>query len=139
MNLGLTDKLKAVFPEVKPVERPKIVNKEISSSQWLAGFVAGEGCFSISIVKDKHSKLKESVQLRFLVTQHMRDEQLMINFTKFLGCGKTYPSRTAFDYRVNKLSDIIEKIIPFFNKNSIIGDKLRRAQRAMTSSHLAGV
>ncbi|KAF3930962.1 hypothetical protein ABW19_dt0200586 [Dactylella cylindrospora] len=48
----------------------------------------------------------------------------MINLTKFLGCGKIYPSRNAFDYRVNKFSDLIEIIIPFFEKNSIVGDKL---------------
>lgn len=124
MNLGLTDVLKAAFPDVKPVERPKVTNQEIKDAQWVAGFVSGEGCFSISIVKDLNNKLKESVQLRFLVTQHMRDEQLMINLIKFLGCGKIYPSRNAFDYRVNKLSDLIEIIIPFFQKNAIVGDKL---------------
>ena len=106
------------------MERPKFISQEIKNTQWVAGFVTGEGCFSISIVKNKTHKLKESVQLRFLITQHMRDEQLMINFTKFLGCGKIYPSRNAFDYRVNKFSDIIEKIIPFFEKNSTLGDKL---------------
>lgn len=123
MNWGLTDNLKAAFPDVKPVKRPEVTNQEIKDSQWVAGFVTGEGYFSISIVKDKNYKLKESVQLRFLVTQHKRDEQLIINLTKILGCGKIYPNGSAFDCRVNKFSDIIEKIIPFFEKNSVVGDK----------------
>jgi len=29
MNRGLTDKLKAAFPDVKPVKRPKVTNQEI--------------------------------------------------------------------------------------------------------------
>lgn len=105
------------------MERPKVTNQEIKDPQWVAGFVTGEGCFSISIVKDKNYKLKEYVQLRFLVTQHKRDEQLIINLTKILGCGKIYPNGSAFDCRVNKFSDIIEKIIPFFEKNPVAGDK----------------
>jgi hypothetical protein len=40
-----------------------------------------------------------------------------------LNCGNLYKNRDAFEYQVDKFSDIQNKIIPFFNKNRIQGIK----------------
>jgi len=40
-----------------------------------------------------------------------------------LNCGNLYKNRDAFEYQVEKFSDIQNKIIPFFNKNRIQGIK----------------
>lgn len=45
LNLGLSDKLKEAFAEIKPIERPLVTNQEIKDPNWLAGFANGEGCF----------------------------------------------------------------------------------------------
>lgn len=42
---GLSDKLKATFINITPVQRPLVKLSSNLSPYWLAGFVSGEGCF----------------------------------------------------------------------------------------------
>jgi hypothetical protein len=60
-----------------------------------------------------------AVKLIFQLTQHTRDEQLMRSLIEYFDCGNLYKDREAFEYRVEKFSDIENKIIPFFSKNRI--------------------
>jgi len=83
------------------------------------------------------------VQLRFRLTQHSRDEQLMKSLVGYLGCGSYYSSPDGREYGdliVTKFKDITpwrrnkaparfragaraEKIIPFFDKYPVKGVK----------------
>nr|ACV41166.1 ribosomal protein 3/homing endonuclease-like fusion protein [Grosmannia laricis] len=49
INKGLYGELKAAFPNIIPVQRPKIDDRFILDIQpwWVAGFTEGEGCFSV--------------------------------------------------------------------------------------------
>jgi hypothetical protein len=38
LNLGLSEALKAAFPDTIPVVRPYISSSEIPHSEWMAGF-----------------------------------------------------------------------------------------------------
>jgi len=72
------------------------------------------------------TKLGQAVLLKFQITQHNRDEQLLKSWISYFGCGY-YSVRTnklAGDLVVTKLSDI-EKIIHIFNKYPIIGAKAK--------------
>lgn len=125
LNLGISEELKVAFPETLPSERPLIVNQRIRDPQWLAGFTSAEGCFFIQILKSKEVSVGYQVRLRFHVTQHSRDENLMRSIKSYLGCGNIYSvkKRKVTDYCVVKYSDLTEKIIPFFEKYPIIGIK----------------
>ena len=94
---------------------------------WIAGFVEGEGCFYIKTSKSKTHKLGLSVTLNFIVVQGLRDMQLMEEIKLALGCGSITISESSsvIRFAVKKLSDIQNKIIPFFDKYSLVGDKLR--------------
>ena len=73
------------------------------------------------------SALGEAVWLRFILTQHSRDESLIRNIIATLGCGR-YVARSNKEYGefvVEKFSDIIEKIIPLFEKYSLQGVKAK--------------
>lgn len=48
MNLGLSSTNKKNFPSTIPIVRPLVENAEVPHSQWMAGFVSGEGSFSIN-------------------------------------------------------------------------------------------
>ncbi len=153
MNRGLSDKLKKYFspqlfkesPQyiyryvggiqrklgfeergVTLVQRPVVQNQSTPDSHWVAGFTAAEGCFFVVIKKSIKSITGESVGLRFIITQHSRDEKFIINcLIKYLGCGKYY-SRSSKDYGeliVEKFSDIVGIIIPFFEKFKLQGAK----------------
>jgi hypothetical protein len=45
INRGLSDELKAAFPNTKLVSRPAFDFTGILDPNWVAGFVDGEGCF----------------------------------------------------------------------------------------------
>lgn len=89
MNWGLSDFLKSEFNELTPVERPVIFTGNIPDPNWIAGFVAGDGCFDVIITKST-TKIGQRVQLRFRITQHDRDIKLMELIIKYLGASQIY-------------------------------------------------
>ena len=69
--------------------------------------------------------------MRFSLSQHARDEQLLRNLIYFLDCGKVDKNiniknniKDFFIFRVENFKDIDSKIIPFFLKYPIVGTKL---------------
>lgn len=110
MNLGLSDKLKEAFPDVVPAHRFLVPASEvsprlqkISDPYWLAGFTSAEGCFFVNLSKSG-SGLKERIRLRFILTQHFRDEQLMKSLTEYFNCGslRERPGGLAVYFIVDK-------------------------------------
>jgi hypothetical protein len=77
----------------------------------------------IRLYKSSTNKLGYQVGLRFQITQHSRDKLLMENIIKYLGCGYLSLRDDIVDFHVTKFSDIVEKIIPFFNKYPLLGVK----------------
>lgn len=118
LNTGLPYKLKEHFPNIIPTSRTENWIKEIKNPNWLAGFVSGEGCFLILTTKKT-----KSITLRFKLTQHTRDKVLMKYLEEYLGCGAYYPSKNIGEFVVSKFLDIKDKIIPFFDKYPILGNK----------------
>lgn len=86
MNKGLSETLYTNFPGIIPAVRPLVETIKIPDSNWLAGFTEGEACFYVSINKSK-TTTGFAVQLKFLITQHSRDKQLMKYLVTYLGCG----------------------------------------------------
>lgn len=125
INLGLSDTLKSAFPNTVPVDRPKVEFSGIPDPQWLAGFVDGEGMFLVVIQKKSKSKIGFAASLRFSITQHCRDIEMMRGLIDYLGCGKIVVSsnRNTVEFAVNKFSDISNKIVPYFTKHSLVGSK----------------
>jgi hypothetical protein len=125
MNLGLSDKLKAAFPNIVPKDRPAVKDKIIQNPYWIAGFTSAEGCFYISLVKSKSHLTGIQVLLTFILTQHCRDKELMKKLISYFECGRysLRKNKLAGDIEVTKFSDLTEKIIPFFLKYSIEGEK----------------
>lgn len=126
MNLGSSDIVKSKFSQINPVERAIIQTTNIPDPNWVSGFFSGEGNFDAGI-RTATNKIGYRVYLRFRVTQHARDTQLMELLIKYLGAG-----RLEKDYRKNKIcvnlvmgnfSDLTQIIVPFFNQYPILGVK----------------
>ncbi len=47
----------------------------------------------------------------------------MTSLIEYFDCGNVYSTKDAIYFRVGKFSDIVEKIIPFFEKYPILGVK----------------
>jgi hypothetical protein len=86
--------------------------------------VEAEGCFYVGIAQSTN-KVGYRVQLTFKITQHSRDDLLMGSLVKYLGCGNIYKksSVAVIDYEVKKVSDLVDKILPFFIKYPLQGSK----------------
>jgi len=126
MNKGLPDSLKAAFPDLIPVSRSLVLSQEIKDPNWLVGFVDGEGCFLVNLYKSPKNKNGYRIRLRFVITQHVRDVNLLKNVMSWLGCGGIQPSLDSTSQLVvTSLSDITEKIIPFFEKYPLEGAKAK--------------
>jgi len=126
MNLGISDFLKSEFNNFTPVKREIINIENIPNPNWISGFVTGEGCFDSRIFKQLSNKIGYRVQLRFRITQHERDINLIECIRKYLGSGKVYKysKQPAVVLTIFKFSDITNIISPFFNKNPLLGIKL---------------
>ena len=78
LNKGQTPLLKEAFPNSVAVPRPLVkLASTLPDPNWLAGFTAGEGCFLVNLRKSSSHKFGMRVMLRFKLTQHTRDEQLL--------------------------------------------------------------
>lgn len=127
LNLGLSEVLKAAFPYTIPFTRPhNTIRAEIQHSEWMAGFITGEGCFFIKVNKGRN-KAGVGVQLVFQVSQHVRDEALLRSFETYFKCGQySSPLQKEWGYyQCTKFSDNYNIIIPFFNQYPIQGAKAK--------------
>jgi hypothetical protein len=122
LNKGLPEGLKAAFPHVNSVPRPQVECQQISHPYWLAGFASGEGHFFVNTPKTDRGV---QVQLRFSISQHSRDANLIKYLVEYLDCGVycLRLDRKVVEFTVTKYSSQIEKIIPFFHKYPIVGVK----------------
>jgi len=109
--------------------------------------VDGEGCFFVNIYKRKDSILGEGVKLSFKVTQDNRNSVLLASLVDIFGCGAVYSQGkktvTVQDFMVTALSDITDKIIPFFLAHPLQGvkqkefaDFVRVAELMKNKAHL---
>ena len=92
---------------------------------YIAGLVEGEGCFSIAIYKNKKYKIKYHVYPSFTIQMHIRELPLLKKVQNVLQCGRIYYNErdNTVNYKIYKQSDLLNKVIPFFNKYQFHGCK----------------
>jgi len=95
-------------------------------SQWIVGFTDGEGCFSVSIFRNRTTSSGWQVFPEFVITQGKKSLPALKVFQTYFGCGKIYINKRydnhhehLYRYCVRSLKDLEDKIIPFFQKNSL--------------------
>lgn len=125
INNGLSTDLEDAFPLCIPYARPLVDNVTIPHTQWIAGFTSGDGSFSVLIRQMSTTTEVEKfrIVLRFVISQHKRDKNLMANIINYLNCGRLTEYDNMVDFCVESNCDNINKIIPFFSNNNILGVK----------------
>ncbi len=99
---------------------------------WVVGFVDGEGCFSIGFVRQTGGGARKGygtgfqVTHEFVVVQGARSKGSLNGLQRFFGAGQVAVNRRFDDHRedmyrfvVRKRSDLLERIIPFFEQNPL--------------------
>ena len=105
---------------------------------WVNGFVDGEGCFSIGVIRqpggDGRSGYKTGYQVshEFVVTQGAQSVSCLHELQEFFGVGQVIANRRHDNHRehlfrfvVRRRSDLIEVIIPFFRAHPMRTSKQR--------------
>ena len=89
-------------------------------SEWITGFVDGEGCFHVGINVHKEMIAGYQVLPEFTVVQHERDVQVLHALKDYFGCGVVRLNcGNQMVYRVRKLRDLLDVIAPFFMKHPL--------------------
>lgn len=132
LNLGLSENLLTAFQITSTEVEVGVLNKAANlgydeipfNPQWLAGFTSGDGNFSIGLHSNTVN-LGLTPRLIFQLTQHSRDEELLIRLSTWLGCGAVRKSSQGLVviFSIQKFADIESKIIPLFRENLIRGVK----------------
>ena len=127
LNKGISEELKELYPNLVPVARPEVPEREILP-EWLVGFADGEGSFNVITVEKKSSdassipSISYKVWLHFQITQHSRDADLMERIATFFDCGGSVKKRNTdvVDFKLNKFELLENIIIPFFQKYPLL-------------------
>ena len=81
-------------------------------------------CFILSIHESTSVKTGYQVQLRFVLSQPIRDKELFEYIVKYLGCDYTAVNREGIDIIVTKFSDLKDKFLPLLHlQYPIVGYK----------------
>jgi hypothetical protein len=96
---------------------------------WVIGFVDGEGCFSIGLVRQPSRPGRSGyttgyqVSHEFVVTQGASSVSCLDDLCEFFGAGKVYVNRRhdnhrehLYRYVVCRREDLLERVIPFFRE-----------------------
>lgn len=102
---------------------PENIPNEIG--YYLAGFADGEGSFNVSFRRRKDYASPWKISLCFNISQ--RDYEILNLYCIHLGCGTMRQRRDGvWYYEVNKFSDLVNRVIPFFKKFGFLSAKKQR-------------
>ncbi len=109
---------------VRTISRKDLNQEEIGF--FLAGFVEGEGSFNVSLRRKADYKVSWQVVMSFNVSQ--KDPTLLYLLKEQLGCGiiKVRKIDNLYSFDVTNPQDIIQKVIPFFQKYPVLSVSKQR-------------
>lgn len=93
------------------------------SPQWVTGIIDSEGNFSVLVQKTKE---KPKFSLAFKVTQKEHSKGILIDLQNYFNCGNIYfdnQKENAYKFSINKIDDIIEKVLPHLDKYPLLTSK----------------
>ena len=99
-------------------------------SEYIVGFVDGEGSFTLSVAKHKQKISGLDPRLIFAIELRDDDEEILLSIQRTLNCGRIYHltyerygwyPHTLF--KVSSIKEIRSKVIPFFIKHPLRAKK----------------
>lgn len=95
--------------------------ERLGMSFWIAGFVDGEGCFTISVIKNKTTRFGRQIFPEFVITQGLKSLKALEQIKEFFGCGSIIRNKRhdnhnedLYRYCVRSVQELHHTIIPFF-------------------------
>lgn len=127
INTGKSKKVLKYYPNIISREKPSTSLPENLKAQWVSGFVAGDGGFSIYVRSAKDYIISEKVDYRFHVAQHSKDIELIKLLIKYFNCGQVFlrsnVNTSRCDFIVQDSKSLLEKVIPHFDTYPLLNLK----------------
>ena len=97
------------------IHKTPALNKR-NVSEYISGFVDGEGCFSVSFSKRPRFSVGWETKPSFSVSQNHDRAQPLFIMQEHFGCGfmRDGISDKTLKYEVRRLDDLLEKVLPHF-------------------------
>jgi len=94
---------------------------------YLSGYADGEGCFCITFNRSKRHKLGWEIRPSFSVSQNNDRSEVIKLFKSYFGCGSIRRDRSdkTVKFETRSVGDLVEKVIPHFEKYPLISAKSR--------------
>jgi hypothetical protein len=100
--------------------------ERLEIESWITGFTDGEGCFSVSFIKNKTSKTGWQIFPEFVITQGEKSLPALKIFKKYFCSGNIYVNKrydnhneNLYRYCIRSIGELNEKVIPFFKKHQL--------------------
>ena len=93
---------------------------------YIAGYVDGEGSFSVSVQRSRTCRVGFQLVPEFHVSQNGDRAQVLELIRERLGCGYIKPNSRhdrALVFVVRNRQDLLERVIPFFEHNPMLSSK----------------
>jgi len=124
---GMNEKVMVMTPgdpqkeEVSLLHSTFIGRKQTLDASYVVGLVDGEGSFNVRVNRQRR---RARVELKFSLKLRHQDKDMLDSLQHFFGCGKVYIQRDkrenhslCYRFEVQNKKQIVEHIIPFFDKN----------------------
>jgi len=130
VNLSLNRFIFWLYPYFSKIKNLTIKNFSNTAKKpqklnpnWITGFTDAEGCFTVII--SKRSNLNWRVQVSFEINLHIKDILILHSIKDFFNVGliSSRLDKNNCVYRVTKIEDLINVIIPHFLNYPLISQK----------------
>ena len=113
-----------IMRSVRKISRKDLTKEKLGF--FLAGFVEGEGSFNVSLRRKADYKVNWQVVMSFNVSQ--KDPTILYVLKDQLNCGivKVRKRDGLHSYDCTNPQDIIQKVIPYFQKYPVRSESKRR-------------
>ena len=101
-------------------------NQQERLDSYIAGYVDGEGSFSVSVQRNTTCRIGFQLVPEFHVSQNGDRAQVLRLIQVRLGCGSIRPNSRrdrALVLVVRKRVDLLDRVIPFFEDNPLLSSK----------------
>lgn len=105
-------------------------NQQERLDAYIAGYVDGEGSFHVAIQRNSCTRAKWQLVPEFHVSQNEERRQVLDLIALRLGCGRIRQNHrgstdTCLVFVVRDRSDLLTKVIPFFEAQPLLSSKQR--------------
>jgi LAGLIDADG endonuclease len=104
-------------------------NQQERLDDYLAGYVDGEGSFHVAVQRNPSTRFGWQLVPEFHVSQNPERASILLLLQRRLGCGRVRRNARAggrdrsLVFVVRNRSDLLEKVVPFFEAHPILSEK----------------